>query len=117
MAGGARTGAQNGTLPKVGYKWVSDNCLELSFDTAWDPPISAYDAAVAVHGFELVAFYNEPKYGFLWRICTEQKRAFTSTMMTKFRPILMRCLPSSNGNGNGNRRHGNGNRRTRNPPA
>ena len=51
-------------IAEVGYKWVSDNCLELSFDTAWDPPISAYDAAVAVHGFELVAFYNEPNMAF-----------------------------------------------------
>jgi hypothetical protein len=46
-------------IVEVGYKWISDHCLELSFDTAWDPPISAYDAAVAIHGFKLVAFYYE----------------------------------------------------------
>ena len=46
-------------IVEVGYKWISDHCLELSFDTAWDSPISAYDAAVAIHGFKLVAFYYE----------------------------------------------------------
>ena len=41
------------------YKWISDHCLELYFDTACEPPLSAYDAAVAIHGFKLVAFYYE----------------------------------------------------------
>ena len=60
-------------IAEVGYKWVSDNCLELSFDTAWDPPISAYDAAVAVHGFELVAFYNEPNMAFCGEYVPNEK--------------------------------------------
>ena len=36
----------------------------------------------------------------------QTKRNFTS-LVTKFRPILMRCLASRNGNGNRNRRHTN----------
>ena len=46
-------------IAQEGYKWISDHCLELSFGTAWDPPISAYDAAVTIHGFKLVAFFYE----------------------------------------------------------
>jgi hypothetical protein len=60
-------------IVEVGYKWISDHCLELSFDTAWDPPISAYDAAVAIHGFKLVAFYNEPNMAFCGEYVPNEK--------------------------------------------
>jgi hypothetical protein len=60
-------------IAEVGYKWISDHCLELSFDTAWGPPVSAYDAAVPIHGFKLVAFYNESNMGFCGEYLPNEK--------------------------------------------
>jgi hypothetical protein len=37
--------------------------VEFSFDTAWAPPLAAYDAVVAA-GFEVEADYDEPGVGF-----------------------------------------------------
>jgi hypothetical protein len=48
---------------------IEGNSLFLNFFTAWAPPLGAYDAAVARHGFELVAYYNE--FGF--QVCGEYR--------------------------------------------
>jgi hypothetical protein len=42
-----------------GYKRTK-TAVEFSFDTAWSPPIKAYEAAMKDHGFEVEAEYDEP---------------------------------------------------------
>jgi hypothetical protein len=55
--------------------WMWDNPpeLELSFSTAWGPPLRAYDAAVARHGFKVTAYYNEFGYGFCGEYVPNEK--------------------------------------------
>ena len=42
---------------------VDANTIEASFDSAWAPPIAAYEKLVAM-GFEITAYYDEPGVGF-----------------------------------------------------
>jgi hypothetical protein len=44
--------------------WINSNSVQLSFCTAWSPPLHAYDEALKRHGFSLIAYYNEPGMGF-----------------------------------------------------
>ena len=63
-------------ISQMRYKWISDHCLELSFDTPWCPPNYAYDAAVAIHGFKLVAFHNESNMGFCGEYVPNEKHLY-----------------------------------------
>lgn len=38
---------------------VNENTIQLSFDTAWSPPVEAYDVLTGM-GFEITAYYHEP---------------------------------------------------------
>lgn len=42
---------------------IDNTSVSLSFDTAWSPPISFYDAMEQL-GFGVEAYYNEPGMGF-----------------------------------------------------
>ena len=42
---------------------VDDNTLEASFDSAWAPPVAAFEK-LADLGFEIVAYYHEPGAAF-----------------------------------------------------
>jgi hypothetical protein len=44
---------------QFGYKRTK-TAVEFDFNTAWSPPIKAYEAAMADHGFEVEAEYDEP---------------------------------------------------------
>lgn len=43
---------------------IEDGVLTLSFDSAWSPPIGAYETLEDVCGFEIEAFYYEPGMAF-----------------------------------------------------
>ena len=48
------------------YNWKrdADQTLVLEFDSAWDPPITAYET-LADQGWSIYALYNEPAMGFV----------------------------------------------------
>lgn len=43
---------------------IEDGMLTLSFDSAWSPPVGAYETLEDVCGFEVEAFYYEPGMAF-----------------------------------------------------
>lgn len=43
----------------------ADNSLTFNFDSAWSPPIEAYEAAIATHGFQIEANWCEPGCAFI----------------------------------------------------
>ena len=45
------------------FERTGANTIDLSFDTAWNPPIQLFDAALK-HGWEITAYYFEPNMGF-----------------------------------------------------
>lgn len=42
---------------------MDDNTVQASFDSAWSPPVNAYEKLCAL-GFEIEAYYNEPGMAF-----------------------------------------------------
>lgn len=47
------------------YHWdVIDDTITIGFDTAWAPPIGAYESMAENHGIEVVASYYEPGCAF-----------------------------------------------------
>lgn len=42
---------------------VDDNTIEVSFTSAWAPPVDAYEKLIAI-GFEIKAYYDEPGMAF-----------------------------------------------------
>ena len=65
-------------IEKWGCKWdvegqvvsQDENTVELSFDSAWAPPIEAY-RELSDLGFEVVALYYEPGMGFCGQFTTD----------------------------------------------
>ena len=93
MAGGARNwGTKMGHIAEMDYKWISDHCLELSFETLHGTPqFPLMMLLLPSMALNLWHSDNEPKYGLLRRICTERKEP---SLQKYSDPILMRCLAS-----------------------
>ena len=64
---------------------LDPNTLQASFDSAWAPPVNAYERLCAL-GFEIEAFYNEPVVGFAGKYsngvdeCVEYSGANSNTV-------------------------------------
>lgn len=66
-----------GTKWDVGYRTENDNRAEIKdgkmvvfFESAWSPPTEAYKV-MEEHGFEILAYYDEPGIGFCGKYSTE----------------------------------------------
>lgn len=57
---------------------IDSNTIKLIFDSAWSPPIEAYNKLGEL-GFEIVAYYNEPGMGFCGHYVVENKEGFHVT--------------------------------------
>lgn len=60
----------NENIERIGCKWdididesnatIDDDCITLSFDTAWSPPISGFKHLNRIYGVGIKHFYSEP---------------------------------------------------------
>ena len=74
-----------GTKWDIGYRddhgekaQIIDDCISVSFDSAWSPPTDAYDKLVDM-GFEIEAYYFEPGFGFCGEYIAGCDETFTTS--------------------------------------
>lgn len=64
--------------PEDSVDMIDNNTIKLHFDSAWSPPIEAYNKLGEL-GFEIIAYYNEPGIGFCGHYVVENQEGFHVT--------------------------------------
>ena len=82
-------------IAEVGYKWISDHCLNFLLTRHGVPQFPPMMLLLPSMASNLWHSTTNPIWVFVANTC-RTKKTFALTMMTKFRPILMRCLASRN---------------------